>query len=92
VVLKSFGIKDFAMRQRSETMTNVGEPRGSENISRYGAYVVGIVMFSFMLSFLDRQVLTLLLQPIKTEYRVADMFLAADAVKLLGGAAQGKVA
>ena len=45
------------------------------HVSRYGAYVIGMVMFSFLLSFLDRQVLTLLLQPIKTEFGVSDTTL-----------------
>src|ERR1700754_3088339 len=51
------------------------ERDGGAQVSRYGAYVVGIVMFSFTLSFLDRQVLTLLLQPIKTEFGVSDTTL-----------------
>jgi len=51
------------------------ERDGAAYVSRYGAYVVGIVMFGFMLSFLDRQILTLLLQPIKNEFGVSDTTL-----------------
>jgi predicted MFS family arabinose efflux permease len=56
-------------------MTDKGEHASAAHVSRYGAYVIGIVMFSFLLSFLDRQVLTLLLQPIKNEFGVSDTTL-----------------
>lgn len=56
-------------------MTVNVERDSAAHVSRYGAYVVGIVTFGFMLSFLDRQVLTLLLQPIKTEFGVSDTTL-----------------
>ena len=55
-------------------MTDSGQNRATR-VSGYEAYFVGVVMFSFMLNFLDRQILTLLLQPIKTEFGVSDTAL-----------------
>ena len=49
--------------------------RAAEGISPYTAYVLFIVMLSALLSYLDRQVLTILLQPIKSEFGLSDTAL-----------------
>lgn len=54
----------------------------SRSTSAYRAWVVAVVMVGFTLNFIDRQILTLLLQPLKAEFRISDAMLG-----LLSGAA-----
>lgn len=49
--------------------------RADESVSPYTGYVLLMVMLSALLSYLDRQVLTLLFQPLKKEFGLSDTAL-----------------
>ena len=38
----------------------------------YPWYVVGVLMFAYMVAFIDRQILSLLIQPIKEDLGITD--------------------
>jgi MFS family permease len=40
---------------------------------RYGAYALGVLLLAYMFSFIDRQVLNLLVEPIKQDLRLTDI-------------------
>lgn len=52
-------------------MTDSG-PRSIELNGRYAWYVVGVLMFAYVVSFIDRLILGLLIQPIKQSLQVSD--------------------
>ena len=47
-------------------------PTKAEANSRYAWYVVFVLMLAYTLSFIDRQILSLLIQPIKAELHISD--------------------
>jgi hypothetical protein len=48
-------------------------PRDIEINGRYAWYVVGVLMFAYIVSFIDRLILGLLIQPIKQSLQVSDI-------------------
>ena len=48
-------------------------PRDIEINGRYAWYVVGVLMFAYIVSFIDRLILGLLIQPIKESLQVSDI-------------------
>ncbi|MEO8224294.1 MAG: MFS transporter [Gammaproteobacteria bacterium] len=65
-------------------MSLTADPDSGYPNPRYGWYVVGILTFAYLLSFLDRQILALLVQPIRRDLNISDF-----QVSLLGNLAFG---
>jgi len=56
--------------------TDAGEPAAGSS-KTYAYYAVGVLMLSYMLSFVDRQILSILAEPIKRELHLADWQIGA---------------
>jgi MFS family permease len=69
----------MAQPERLETASSGAPPRVSDP---YRAYVLGLLLVVYVFNFLDRQILTILLEPIKQEFALNDTQLG-----LLGGLA-----
>ena len=70
-------------------MRNVTEISDDDSGGGYAWYVVAVLTFAYMVSFIDRQILSLLVQPIKRDLGVTDTeigLLAGFACKFLLGA------
>ena len=53
-------------------MRNVTEISDDDSGGGYAWYVVAVLTFAYMVSFIDRQILSLLVQPIKRDLGVTD--------------------
>src|SRR3546814_10364204 len=51
-------------------------PEGGQRLT-YGYYVVGLLSVTYMLSFMDRTLISLLIEPIKSEFALSDTQIGA---------------